>query len=347
MDLSTRLKPIVKSVAFRSLEVSGMNALALRLNRNGMLVLGYHSILEEPLPQPFRYHHTAREFQQHLNWLSQHCEPVGLEGMERWFHGEWTGSRPPAVITFDDGYRNNSSLAADLLTRAGMPAIFFLSTGYVGTDKVLWPDELFVRIARWANDSIRTPDGSSVSLPTAAPEKEALTFRILQSCKNSPEGRRIEYLEYLRAGGPDVAVKLHPQAQDFMSWDEARDLARRGFELGSHTVTHPLLSRIPAVQLKQELESSRATIEARTGARCIAIAYPNGTVADYNPEVLSAVEQSGYRWGFIVSGRWNQRGAGGTVPGRFTIDRIVPPGHVDTDTFSFYASGMTGLRDGR
>lgn len=311
-----------------------------------MLVLGYHSILEEPLPQPFRYHHLAAELQQHLEWLSRYCEPVGLEGVGRWFRGDWRGRKPPVAITFDDGYRNNATLAADMLSGMGFPAVFFLSSGYVGTEDVLWPDELFIRIQQWKQGVIRAADGSSVTVPEGTAEREALAFRILQACKGSPERERLEYLQYLRQADPGLKIRIYPQAQDFMSWEQARGLARRGFELGSHTVTHPLLSQVDPDQLQREVEQSRATIQANTGARCIAIAYPNGRPADYNAQVLNAVERAGYEWGFTVSGRWNGAATGAGSSGRFTLDRIVPPGHADRDTFALYASGTRSLGRG-
>ena len=222
--------------------------------------------------------------------------------------GKWTSGKPPALITFDDGYKNNSTIAAELLSRKGMPAIFFLSTDYIGRDRVLWPDILFARISAWKASDLRLPGGETTTVPEGCGEQRvALAFRGLQDCKDSSEEKRLEYLAYLAGETPQVNVKLAPQVQDFMTWDEARGLARHGFELGSHTVTHPILSRIGPEQLKRELAESRKKVEAETGSRCIAIAYPNGSPRDYSPEVLRATEEAGYEFGFIVSGRWSRR----------------------------------------
>jgi peptidoglycan/xylan/chitin deacetylase (PgdA/CDA1 family) len=204
----------------------------------------------------------------------------------------------------------------------------------------LWPDELFARILSWNSSSIRLPDGQLESVP-AAYERTALAFRILQSCKDSPHERRLEWLDYLRESTPGAKVKLVPQAQDFMSWEEARTLVERGFELGSHTVAHPILSRISMAQLSRELKESRTAVEAKTGGRCIAIAYPNGSLMDYTPEVQQAVQQAGYEFGFVVSGHWSRRPLE-----RFAIDRIPPPGHADAGTFAFHASGARALFGG-
>ena len=332
------MNPLLKSVVFKTLEASGVNRHAAKRQKHGILVLGYHSILERPLPQPFRYHHTVEEFQTHLDWLGRHCRPVGLEGLARWYDGSWNDPKPPALVTFDDGYRNNGTLAADMLSRMGFHAIFFLSTGYIGTGNILWPDDLFLRIMEWPQPMIRTPRGSGISWPGDAIGRQALAFEILQQAKGIPEEQRLGYLDYLREATPAVNTRRVPQAQDFLSWDEASTLVSKGFEVGSHTVTHPILSQIGAEQLHRELNQSRATIEATLHTRCIAIAYPNGRAVDYSPQVFSVAAEAGYQWGFTVSGRWNHQ-----REQRFAIDRIVPPGHSSPETFSFHAS-CTGRR---
>jgi peptidoglycan/xylan/chitin deacetylase (PgdA/CDA1 family) len=81
-----------------------------------------------------------------------------------------------------------------------------------------------------------------------------------------------------------------------------------GICFGSHTVTHPILTRVTKAQLKAELEESKAEIENRLGVRVEEFAYPNGQLGDYNPEVKAAIRESGYasavttRFGFNVAG---------------------------------------------
>ncbi len=329
---------MLRSHLVNALDRTGIFKFVTRTHSKDLLVLAYHSILEQQHQQPFRYHHTSDEFAAHLEWLGSNCEPVGLDGVRKWVAGKWTSSKPPALITFDDGYKNNSNIAAGLLSRKGMPAIFFLSTGYIGGNRVLWPDTAFARVVAWTSGTLRLPEGATATVPEPGEQRVALAFRVIQSCKDSPEEKRLEYLEYLAGQTPAIDVKLAPQVQDFMSWDEARSLVQRGYELGSHTVTHPILSRVGSEQLKRELAESRKKIEAETGSRCAAIAYPNGTPRDYNAEVLKAVDEAGYELGFIVSGQWSRRPVN-----RLAIDRVPPPGHASASTFALHASGARSL----
>jgi peptidoglycan/xylan/chitin deacetylase (PgdA/CDA1 family) len=63
---------------------------------------------------------------------------------------------------------------------------------------------------------------------------------------------------------------------DLLSWTEIMDLQASGVSFGSHSATHPNLSRLDAVALEYELRGSRETLEQRLGVACPLFAYPYG-----------------------------------------------------------------------
>jgi peptidoglycan/xylan/chitin deacetylase (PgdA/CDA1 family) len=84
-----------------------------------------------------------------------------------------------------------------------------------------------------------------------------------------------------------------PYAQELipMSWDELGQLRDDGWEIGSHTRTHPRLSELDRESLLEQLERSRADCEARLGTPCRSLAYPYG---EYNAAVVEAAARAGY-----------------------------------------------------
>jgi peptidoglycan/xylan/chitin deacetylase (PgdA/CDA1 family) len=76
-----------------------------------------------------------------------------------------------------------------------------------------------------------------------------------------------------------------------LSWDELGDLADQGWEVGSHTRTHPRLTQVGDEQLRAELVGSREDCEARLGRPCRTIAYPYG---DHDVRVRMAAREAGY-----------------------------------------------------
>lgn len=76
-----------------------------------------------------------------------------------------------------------------------------------------------------------------------------------------------------------------------MTWDELRHVADAGWEIGSHTKSHPFLTRIADAQLDRELQGSRARIEEVLGRPCLTLAYPSG---DFDQRVTAAAARAGY-----------------------------------------------------
>jgi peptidoglycan/xylan/chitin deacetylase (PgdA/CDA1 family) len=92
-----------------------------------------------------------------------------------------------------------------------------------------------------------------------------------------------------------------------MSWDQIRGLADAGWEIGSHTCSHPRLTTLPDAELARELAESRAALEERLGRACTTLAYPYG---DHDPRVVDAAGAAGYA-------------AAGTLPGRLARPRAL------------------------
>ena len=92
-----------------------------------------------------------------------------------------------------------------------------------------------------------------------------------------------------------------------MSWEELGRLAEAGWEVGSHTRSHPRLPEIDDAALDVELRSSREEVARHLG-RCFSLAYPYG---DHDARVVEAARRAGYE-------------AAGTLPAR-----LKPAGPLD------------------
>jgi peptidoglycan/xylan/chitin deacetylase (PgdA/CDA1 family) len=97
-------------------------------------------------------------------------------------------------------------------------------------------------------------------------------------------------------------VRLSPRRFRHASWDQLRDLADRGFEIGSHSMSHRDLTRLDTASLKRELEVSKKTLEDGTGHRVSSISYPFGR---FSRRVVGEALEAGYTTGFTSYPRSN------------------------------------------
>jgi peptidoglycan/xylan/chitin deacetylase (PgdA/CDA1 family) len=90
-----------------------------------------------------------------------------------------------------------------------------------------------------------------------------------------------------------------------LDWDELRGLRDAGWEIGSHTLTHPKLTQLDDAALDRELTESREAVTAELGG-CESIAYPYG---DVDIRVIEATGRAGYTTGAALPARWGEIGA--------------------------------------
>jgi peptidoglycan/xylan/chitin deacetylase (PgdA/CDA1 family) len=91
----------------------------------------------------------------------------------------------------------------------------------------------------------------------------------------------------------------HAHELQAMSWDSLRELAASGWEVGSHTCSHPHLSALDPEDILAELQQSRAICEQMIGAVCRSVAYPFG---DADEQVRAAARAAGYEAAAGLSG---------------------------------------------
>ena len=92
----------------------------------------------------------------------------------------------------------------------------------------------------------------------------------------------------------------HPEETLTLDWDALRDLAERGVEIGSHTLTHPHLTQLGDTELDRELRESRERLEAKLHRPCRFLSYPYG---DEDARVHRAAQAAGYEAAFALPGR--------------------------------------------
>jgi peptidoglycan/xylan/chitin deacetylase (PgdA/CDA1 family) len=93
-----------------------------------------------------------------------------------------------------------------------------------------------------------------------------------------------------------------------LAWEEARALLDYGFEIGSHGVSHRILTRLPAGEAATEIRRSKEELEARIGVPIRSFAYVKGELDSFDSNAIDAVRDAGYQVAFS------------TLPGAVRLD---------------------------
>ncbi len=252
-----------------------------------LFILIYHQVLEGPDPmRPGEVDEAAFTWQMAL--LARHFRVLPLaEGVRRLREG--TLPRRAVAITFDDGYRNNYSRALPILERFGLPATFFVATGFLDGGR-MWNDTVIETLRRTRREEVALPE---YGLPTLRLDSMGSRCRaahqIIDAIKHLPFDERAARVETIARLADDLPDDL------MMTSDQVRDLARRGMEVGGHTVNHPILSRLDDDAARREIHEGKEHLADLIRKPVQLFAYPNGKPGrDYTERDVGLVREAGF-----------------------------------------------------
>jgi len=274
--------------------------LARRLTRSGGRVLMYHRFGTDAAGRRM----TATSFEQQLRYLVRHFRVSPLRDVVQALHGGRALDARTVVVTIDDGYEDFREHAYPLLRRFEVPATLFVVTRFVDGDYWLWFDAVHYVLLQTARSRCALPiDGGILQLDLSSmPARQRAWSAIGERCLAMDGAGRETVIQTLQRE-LQIAIPERPvPAYRGMTWDEIRGLDRELIDIGSHTCTHPVLSRCSAADIAREVGDSRRIIERRLGRPVEAFCYPNGEPADYDERAVLAVKQAGYRCATVAHG---------------------------------------------
>lgn len=274
-------------------------------------------IMHRVLPQPdalFPELPDASRFETQMRWVAKWFNVLTLaEAVER-LRKRSLPERALA-ITFDDGYADNATVAAPILKALKLPATFFITTGVLNGGR-MWNDTVIeaVRVARAERLELTDLGLGSYQLDGVARRREAIDS-ILAAIKRLPFATRSAIVA-------EIAERIgQPLPSDLMMTEEhVRGLAASGIDIGAHTVTHPILTRLDDAAAAREIADSRDTLEQLSGRKVRLFAYPNGVPRqDYDARHVDMVRRLGFDAAFSTA--W---GAAHGASDLYQLPRFMP-----------------------
>ena len=253
--------------------------------RKGLRILLYHGVTDRPLVglrNAGGTHTLKQDFERQMAYLAKHHRVIPLnEAVDMIRQGKVFTNE--VVVTFDDGYANNLSIALPILKKQGIKPAIFVTTGFIGTAKCLWTDEVEAIIDGLPKDVTIMVGGKPFVIRIQDTASMCDFKDALKTCRDS---ERHAALEQLRKHG---RAKTNPDDK-FLRW---RDLKASDVTWCAHTRTHPILSKLGKIAAYREMRGSRDDLE-RHGVPTFAFAYPNGKKTDYTEETKTLVQKAGF-----------------------------------------------------
>jgi peptidoglycan/xylan/chitin deacetylase (PgdA/CDA1 family) len=262
----------------------------------------YHRVLPERDPL-FPREVDASAFDRHMRLISSFLKVIPLrEAAIRLRQGNLPARA--ACITFDDGYADNAEVALPILQRYNVPATFFVATGFLDGGR-MWNDTVIELVRRAPGPLLDLTDIGFGKFEIASPlRRQAAISALLDKLKYLPlETRNLE-VNKICAHAPMMLP-----TNFMMTSDQVRMLHNAGMEIGGHTVSHPILTRMDSARARTEIADGKDALEKIIGAPIRLFAYPNGKPGqDYHSDHVGMVKEIGFE--AAVSTAWGAARAG-------------------------------------
>ncbi|MDY7230727.1 polysaccharide deacetylase family protein [Hyalangium rubrum] len=252
--------------------------------------------------------------------------------------GRRVAKKDLCVVTFDDGYRDVYRYAYPILKQMGIPAIVYLPTDFIGTNRRFNHDRLFHLVCQ-AKARRLSPYFNTLPRLTMELLRPVLTGQKTPSAALDDfigEHSARELVEIIGTLERELGGELLPEQGDIMDWDEVRRMASDGFDFGAHTLGHTVLTLEPPNVVEREILESKLAIEREVPITVRDFAYCNGW---YSDEIINVLKAHGFRSGVTTE----------DLPNRISGDPFTLKRKVLWENFSLgmlgdYSSALTGCQ---
>jgi len=315
----------MSKLVLRALQSCGVFSITRALTAKMARILMYHNFSgpEGTDPDALNVEGIRRQF----SYLRKHFRVVPLSQLAEQLASGRKLDRLTVALTIDDGRRNCYEFFFPLLKEFELPATFFVVSSFIRGEDWIWTDKVM-----WLSEQPGRPQELS-------PEKLEATFRSLNRIRPEERNARIEVL----ASNMNVSIpQSAPAKYAPCTWNQLQEMADSGLmEIGSHTVTHPILSSITDEESWNELTRSRAQIEEGLGRSVTSFCFPNGMPGDFRPSQVKQVERAGYACSVVAD-----FGMVTTVSDRYRLSRIGVARKSTTEEFAKYLDGFAYYQHG-
>jgi peptidoglycan/xylan/chitin deacetylase (PgdA/CDA1 family) len=271
-----------------------------------------------------------------MDYLRKHVTVISLSDAVRGIMGEIQLPANATVITIDDGYRDTYEIAFPVLKEFRFPATLFAVTDFIEGRSWIWTDYMrFIVLAgSEGNKSFVWNDQSYDLGRMTLASNLHLADRVNSDLKEMNDCDRNDILATVSKQLSIDIPNEPPTEYSSVKMEQLREMDASGVHVESHTVTHPILTKITPFGLENELKNSKSYLENMLNRDVRYFCYPNGTV---NEEVRMAVIKAGY-----TAAVTTELGFNSVHDDPFRLRRIGS--HPPIESFAQYASGFVFVR---
>jgi peptidoglycan/xylan/chitin deacetylase (PgdA/CDA1 family) len=266
-------------------------------NSADVAIFLFHGVIREHHWQVRNYtnkHLTQDRFVAVLKDLCAAGAPVSMQDVVNAHTNGATLPPRPFVITFDDGFENNYSVAAPALADLKIPATFYVTTGFIESNSSSWIDMIEYAVERTPRVSLQLSWPELSGVFESREQKLSLLHQIRQVVKNDSSIEPYDFAKEIWRQLDVKELEPDPQLDQKMSWAQVNELSRNAlFTIGGHSHTHRILEFLDQPELEKEIGTSMEKLRANLDVTVTHYSYPEGMANCYSDRVIELLQRQG------------------------------------------------------
>lgn len=223
-----------------------------------------------------------------LQYVKKHYTIIGFNNLSDWNPDQ---SKPPLILSFDDGYYDFYEYALPLLKKHALPSNHNIVNECASNNTTIWTERLNVLFEHALQNKLDIKiefENYQIQLRDFAGDWMKFYLETFKTLLNLPLQERLKTID---ASSIEMSIDSNRR---MMNWDEVKECAANGVEIGSHTYSHDSIGTISDSKvLNKEINDSKTEIENKLGREVTMLALPNGQTG---PEADRVIEESDYKF---------------------------------------------------
>jgi peptidoglycan/xylan/chitin deacetylase (PgdA/CDA1 family) len=275
--------------------------------------LVYHRIVESYynnyLYKGPSVHHDLKDFRREMAFISKWFRIISLNELADHLKNRNRFTAPTIILTFDDGYRDNYTLAYPILKKYNLPATIYLISGLIETNKRTWPDEIEYALLNTKVNMFVFPSlfGEEVIDISSLERRRKVNIRMAEALKEIANSKKMVLIDELFHKLKVERIFDDNDERRMLNWEEIKEMSKNNISFAAHTVSHPILTQISPEEARWEIKSSKTAIEEKTELKIKHFGFSNGMKSDFSEELKEFCIDIGFEtistaeYGFIDS----------------------------------------------
>jgi len=287
----------------------GTDKLLRYIHKKKLLVVAYHGVTTSTYDPPIWTQLPVNTFRRQIEFLAKNYHILSLSELTCYIDNCKPIPDGCALITLDDGLKNNYTVAYPVLKEFNVPATMFLVVDYVNTEKYFWFDELLflLKNLNFKNSKLKNLF-RDMKLDIVASDLWKQYWRLVEYLKKLPKKERVHILDRFRI---ESDADMNSVSHDFgmLSWHQVQEMLESGLiEFGVHSASHEILSTLRPTEFSAEILQPQAKLSRKLNRNIVSFCYPNGRPhEDYHAGHIRYLRKCGYHCAFTLKASLNSQ----------------------------------------